>query len=68
MMAKALKIIYYSGSATIGKMNTGSAADLKRGDQVVVNGPSNPDASITAQNIQIRPAGSRLPETEGNTQ
>lgn len=50
------KIIFFSGSTTIGKATQGSAADLNNGEQVVVNGQANSDGTITAQNIQIRPA------------
>lgn len=51
------KIIFFSGSTTIGKATQGSAADLNNGEQVVVSGQANPDGTITAQNIQIRPTG-----------
>jgi len=51
------KIIFFSDSTTIGKAEQGSVADLNNGEQVVVNGKSNPDGSLSAQNIQIRPAG-----------
>jgi hypothetical protein len=50
------KIIFFSGSTTIGKTAQGSAADLNTGEQVMVNGQTNPDGTVTAQNIQIRPA------------
>jgi hypothetical protein len=49
------KIVYFSGSTTIGKTTTGTAADLKTGEQVMANGSSNSDGSVGAQNIQIRP-------------
>jgi len=55
------RIVYFSGSTTVGKMDTGSASDLKTGDQVIANGTPNSDGSIAAQNIQIRPAGAPLP-------
>jgi hypothetical protein len=50
------KIIYFSGSTAIGKAVDGTASDLNQGEEVVVNGKNNTDGSLTAQNIQIRPA------------
>lgn len=52
------KTIYYSGSTQVGKMDSGSASDLKTGDQVLATGTANPDGSIAARNIEITPAGS----------
>jgi len=49
------KIVYFSDSTTVGKSVNGSASDLNTGEQVVVNGKNNPDGSLSAQNIQIRP-------------
>lgn len=49
------KIIYFSDSTLIGKATQGSISDLNTGNQVSVNGKSNPDGTLSAQNIQIRP-------------
>ncbi len=51
------RIVILGGSTQVGKFTTGSAADLTVGANVTVTGTSNSDGSITAQQIQIRPAG-----------
>lgn len=50
------KIIYFSSSTTVGRTVQGSSSDLNAGQQVMANGKNNPDGSLAAQNIQIRPA------------
>jgi len=49
------KIVFFSDSTQIGKTAQGSSADLINGQEVMVNGQSGSDGSVTAQNIQIRP-------------
>lgn len=49
------KIIFYSGSTEIGKFVNDAVSDLGVGKTVSANGKVNPDGSITAQSIQIRP-------------
>lgn len=50
------KIVYFSDTTTIGKAVSGSVSDLNVGQLVMANGKSNTDGSLTADNIQIRPA------------
>lgn len=55
------KIVFFSGSTSIGKAAQGTASDLTNGEQVVVSGQANSDGTVTAQNIQIRPADQQSP-------
>ena len=51
------KIVFFSDSTSISRQAEGSASDLSTGTSVLVTGTTNDDGSITAQTIQIRPAG-----------
>ncbi|MFZ2303385.1 MAG: hypothetical protein WAV98_01175 [Minisyncoccia bacterium] len=49
------KIVFLSASTTIMMTTSGTANDLIVGKDVTVNGTANPDGSINAQSIQVRP-------------
>ena len=51
------QIVFYSPTTQIMKSTSGSAADLAAGTNVMISGSTNADGSLTANSIQIRPAG-----------
>jgi hypothetical protein len=57
MQDGSTKIILIGASAQVLKSTQGSGEDLVAGVNVTVTGSINSDGSITAQSVQIRPAG-----------
>lgn len=57
MQDGSTKIALIASSTQIMKSSTGSLGDLATGVNVNITGTSNSDGSITAQSVQIRPAG-----------
>jgi hypothetical protein len=51
------KIIFYSDTTQISKTALGTVNDLSAGTAISITGTTNSDGSITANSIQIRPAG-----------
>lgn len=49
------KIVMISSTTQINKAQVALVADLKTGEKVSVFGNTNPDGSVTAQNIQLNP-------------
>lgn len=48
------KIVFISSSTEITKAVKGSLNDLEIGRNIIINGTTNPDGSLTAQMIQLR--------------
>lgn len=57
MQDGSTKIVLMGTSTPITKSAEGSLSDLSTGTNVVVTGSANADGSLTAQSVQIRPAG-----------
>ncbi|MBN1263199.1 MAG: hypothetical protein JW991_02485 [Candidatus Pacebacteria bacterium] len=60
------KIIILADSTTISKSETGSTDDLAEETEVFITGQTNPDGSLTAQNIQIGTDFMRRREADNN--
>jgi len=55
MVDNTSKIVIFSDKMSIMKATSGTKADLKDGETVMVVGQQNSDGSITAENIQLNP-------------
>ncbi len=62
------QIVFFSSSTPVMKIVSGSASDLSAGISVVIAGSPNADGSLTAQGIEIRPAGMFLRARTGTSQ
>ena len=49
------KIVFYTNGTNVMKTTDGTANDLIVGKDITVTGTANPDGSVNAQSIQIRP-------------
>jgi len=49
------KIVFYTGTTTVSKTTDGTIDDLAIGKNISVQGTQNPDGSVNAQTISIRP-------------
>lgn len=56
------KIILYSPTTMVLKTDAGTLNDITVGSTITASGTANTDGSITATSIQIRPAGSTMPQ------
>ena len=57
MQDGSTKIVLVGSSIEITKSAAGSVEDLATGINVTVVGTANSDGSVTAESVQIRPAG-----------
>lgn len=55
------KFVFFATSTQIMKTSEGSLSDLTVGKTIMVQGTANPDGSVTAQSIQIRPTAPQAP-------
>lgn len=55
--ASGTKIVLYDTSTQVQELQSVSVSNLAAGQTVTVMGTANSDGSITAQTIQVRPAG-----------
>lgn len=49
------KIVLFSSATTVDKTISGAIGDISVGSQVSITGTTNPDGSVNATSIQIRP-------------
>lgn len=49
------KMIIFATSTSVLKSSPGALSDLQVGDTLMISGQANPDGSITAGSIQVRP-------------
>lgn len=61
------KIVFFSPTTEVLKSVNGTIDDVAIGSPVIVTGAANPDGSVNAQTIQIRPASQRFGGTANAT-
>ncbi|HUC88756.1 MAG TPA: hypothetical protein VMR49_01865 [Candidatus Paceibacterota bacterium] len=52
------KVVFFTASTPIMKMVSGTSGDIAVGGDITITGTANPDGSISAESIQLRPAAS----------
>lgn len=57
LAAGGSRIVFLGATTPVMKTVAGTVADLQVGTNVMIGGMQNPDGSLTAQSIQIRPVG-----------
>lgn len=54
-------VVLINPGTSVSKSVTGTLSDLTVGSTVIVNGKTNPDGSVSASLIQLRPEGTQYP-------